>query len=289
MFKDKKSETSSIPSFIRDKSHMLSFLKEFNNLPIEIIKLKENENAELELKLEDINSIYVFILEKNSNLFLKSYPKGNSVVGFEFILKENAKLVFANIKEKCGKCINYQHAELYDNSKMESLFFWHGTGRRNSQITLYGDKTYFYGADMIVSSKKEKVSMKFNGKIIGKNAMLEEKINVVAHDRSEFDIFGDISSEKTSDKSNGRLSENFLVLGNKIKINAQPALEANGDSAKTEHSASISKLDKNKIFYLQTKGIAEKNAKELMVAAFMHSALEKIDDVRVREMYIPFE
>jgi Fe-S cluster assembly scaffold protein SufB len=60
-----------------------------------------------------------------------------------------------------------------------------------------------------------------------------------------------------------------LLLGEKSKATADPVLEILNNDVECSHAASIKEIDKNQIFYLQTRGLSEEEAKELIVGAFL--------------------
>ena len=65
------------------------------------------------------------------------------------------------------------------------------------------------------------------------------------------------------------VSQDFLVLDKNAKIDAVPSLEIEADEVKAAHSATISPLDPEKIFYMTSRGMPEKQARDMIIEGFL--------------------
>ncbi|NET69996.1 MAG: Fe-S cluster assembly protein SufD [Sphaerospermopsis sp. SIO1G2] len=59
-----------------------------------------------------------------------------------------------------------------------------------------------------------------------------------------------------------------LLLSPKARIDTKPQLEITADNVKCAHGATVSQLEDDEIFYLQSRGINENDARKLLVNAF---------------------
>jgi len=71
-------------------------------------------------------------------------------------------------------------------------------------------------------------------------------------------------------------NSNNLLLSEVADINTKPELEIYSDDVRCAHGATVGELDSDSIFYLRTRGISEKDAKHMLVEAFVDEALSKI-------------
>jgi Fe-S cluster assembly protein SufD len=55
-----------------------------------------------------------------------------------------------------------------------------------------------------------------------------------------------------------------------------PGLEINTDDVRCSHGVTISNIDKNHMFYLQSRGINEEEAEALIINGFIHSSINRI-------------
>lgn len=67
-----------------------------------------------------------------------------------------------------------------------------------------------------------------------------------------------------------------LLLGPKARVDTQPQLEIFADNVKCAHGATVSQLEAEEIFYLQSRGIPQAEARQLLTCAFAAETLEGI-------------
>ncbi|OGC70040.1 hypothetical protein A2415_01635 [candidate division WWE3 bacterium RIFOXYC1_FULL_39_7] len=101
---------------------------------------------------------------------------------------------------------------------------------------------------------------------------------------SESYYTGKIIIKKTAQQTSSFLSDRALVIGNGTKNNSEPILEIDADDVKASHGASTGKIDKNELYYLQTRGLTEKEASDLIIAGFFNKILDTIADPAVRQL-----
>ena len=101
-----------------------------------------------------------------------------------------------------------------------------------------------------------------------KNTTSEQHIKGIATDESSVSFKGIIEIPKLSQKCDGRQHHRGLVLSPKAKIEATPQLEIWADDVVCSHGSAIGPLDANQLFYLQTRGINEHEAKKILLSSF---------------------
>ncbi len=69
--------------------------------------------------------------------------------------------------------------------------------------------------------------------------------------------------------SDSFVSQHFLLLDESAEAEAIPSLEIEADEVKASHSATVSPLDAEKIFYLTSRGVPESEAKKLIIEGFL--------------------
>ncbi len=87
---------------------------------------------------------------------------------------------------------------------------------------------------------------------------------------------GKVIVDKEAQKTNAFQQNDNILIGNKASINAKPQLEIFADDVKCSHGCTIGQIDKNAIFYMQSRGIPIKEAKALLLFAFGNNVIEKI-------------
>lgn len=73
-----------------------------------------------------------------------------------------------------------------------------------------------------------------------------------------------------------------LLLSRDGKVNTKPQLEIFADDVLCSHGATIGQLSDEEVFYLQSRGLTEQKARELLVYAF---TLESIENMKVESVH----
>ncbi|KIA97779.1 MULTISPECIES: Fe-S cluster assembly protein SufD [unclassified Flavobacterium] len=95
-------------------------------------------------------------------------------------------------------------------------------------------------------------------------------------DRSIGVFNGKVLVEKEAQKTNAFQKSNNILLSDKATINAKPQLEIFADDVKCSHGCTVGQLDETAMFYMQSRGIPQKEAKALLMYAFSNAVIESI-------------
>ena len=86
--------------------------------------------------------------------------------------------------------------------------------------------------------------------------------------------------QEDSQKTNSRQSNKKLLLSDKALMNSNPQLEIYADDVKCAHGSTTGALDKEALFYMQSRGINREEASSLLIRGF---ASELINEVQHEE------
>jgi len=87
---------------------------------------------------------------------------------------------------------------------------------------------------------------------------------------------GRIIVRKDAQKTNAIQSNKNLLLSSAATINTKPQLEIFADDVRCTHGATVGQLDREALFYLQSRGIPQARARSLLIEAFAGELLEKM-------------
>ncbi len=87
---------------------------------------------------------------------------------------------------------------------------------------------------------------------------------------------GKIIVDKIAQKTDAFQQNNNILVSDKATINSKPQLEIFADDVKCSHGCTIGQLDNEALFYLQTRGIPEKEARALLMYAFANNVLASV-------------
>jgi Fe-S cluster assembly protein SufD len=96
---------------------------------------------------------------------------------------------------------------------------------------------------------------------------------------------GMIYVAKGADKTDGYQANRNLVLDEGARADSIPGLEILADDVRCTHGATVGKLDAEPLFYLQSRGIAQKEAERVMVEGFFDPIMQRIPFEGVRDRF----
>jgi Fe-S cluster assembly protein SufD len=94
---------------------------------------------------------------------------------------------------------------------------------------------------------------------------------------------GKVFVHPAAQKTDGKQTNNTLLLSEKAQIDTKPQLEIFADDVKCTHGATVGRLDETSLFYMKSRGIDARAARELLTYAFAADVLETIEQIEVRE------
>ncbi|MDB9437220.1 Fe-S cluster assembly protein SufD [Dolichospermum lemmermannii CS-548] len=102
-------------------------------------------------------------------------------------------------------------------------------------------------------------------------------------DRAHGIFNGKVFVPKPAQLTNASQLNRNLLLSSKSRIDTKPQLEITADNVKCAHGATVSQLEDDQIFYLQSRGIDENNARKLLVNGFAMEIINFIPVASLRE------
>ena len=88
---------------------------------------------------------------------------------------------------------------------------------------------------------------------------------------------GKVYVHPEAQKTDGKQSNNNLLLSPGARIDTKPQLEIFADDVKCTHGATVGRLDEVAMFYLNSRGIGREMARILLTYAFAADVLETIE------------
>ncbi len=94
---------------------------------------------------------------------------------------------------------------------------------------------------------------------------------------------GKVYVHPIAQKTDGKQTNNTLLLSETAQIDTKPQLEIFADDVKCTHGATIGQIDQTALFYLKSRGIDNALARRLLTYAFAADVLETIEVDAIRE------
>jgi len=97
---------------------------------------------------------------------------------------------------------------------------------------------------------------------------------------------GNILISEDTRGTNGYQSNDNLILGPSAKTESIPGLEIITDDVSCSHGVTMGNIDKDQMFYLQSRGINQESAEKLIIDGFLSSAVKRMADNGFEEFII---
>lgn len=195
---------------------------------------------------------------------------------------EDAEVTWVLIQEGGEKAdhLGQLRATLAKGSKL-TLFIMNFGGhlvREEILVRAEGEGADFQlrGVNMLSGSSHTDVTMVLDH--VGYGTTSEEVIRNVVTGKAKGVFQGQIRVDREAQKTDARMACNTLLLSDDGEFSAKPELEIFADDVACGHGATVTEIDATHLFYLMARGIPEKEARRLLVKAFLAEVVEDLED-----------
>ncbi|MEZ5880218.1 MAG: Fe-S cluster assembly protein SufD [Nitratireductor sp.] len=92
---------------------------------------------------------------------------------------------------------------------------------------------------------------------------------------------GQIRVAQPAQKTDAQMACNTLLLSDEADFSAKPELEIFADDVVCAHGATVADIEDEQLFYLRARGIPERDARALLVKAFVEEVFEDFEDTEL--------
>lgn len=111
----------------------------------------------------------------------------------------------------------------------------------------------------------------------------KQTVRSVLAEKATGSFLGKIGVARGAQQTDAEQSVKAMLLDRTATANAKPELEIFADDVKCAHGATVGELDKAALFYMASRGLPPKEAKRLMLQAFIADAFVGMTDDAARE------
>ncbi len=105
-----------------------------------------------------------------------------------------------------------------------------------------------------------------------------EIVRNVATDRAHGVFQGQIRVAQIAQKTDARMACNTLLLSDDAEFSTKPELEIFADDVACGHGATVTEIDRDHLFYLKARGVPDRQARSLLIKAFLAEIVEELED-----------
>ena len=242
----------------------------------------KNINLRLNFELDNDSSLRLI------DLFNDTSEKNFLNIFYNFDLKENAILKNYKVDRFESKNIKYSYnnIEQAKNSNSETFILSSGSNFFKNEINtnLKGkySSAFVNGIFSLNKDKHHEIRTIINH--LTEKTKSYQLIKSVLEDGSKAAYQGKIFVNSEAQKTDGYQLSKAILLDKTTEFNAKPELEIYADDVKCSHGSASGSLNENSIFYLMTRGLNYKEAKELLINGFLLDVIEKITDREIKNL-----
>lgn len=240
------------------------------------------KNSKKLIRVTNNSKKIIFKIGKNSHISIIEKRK----------LPSEGKII---IKTSEGSTVDYLtilDAKKYDFSaemgkKSSVVWYFYGNMRNRSQIKseIIGENSESSGEMIVLLDAKDKSETRIE--LINNHKEPNTKglitVKCLGRDKSKAIINGLIRIDKKASSVSSFLKEDILLLSPKSEIKANPNLEILNSDVEASHSATFGDLDKNMLYYMESRGISEKESEKILIKAFFRPIVEKIKNKQIQK------
>ena len=234
--------------------------------------------------------------ENNSNAnFIFTYKSLDNNKHFNYLkeivnMKENSlgTITYINLMNDNSTIIESFEDKVLDNASLtHNLIDITGNIRLyNSYLESIGYESKNYFNNIYLGTNNDLIDINYYLKNIGKKSITNLKVEGCLKDTSKKTFRGTIDFLEGSTKSEGIENENCILLSDTTRSRSLPMLLCHEEDVIGAHGESTGKIDKDKLFYLETRGLTRKEAEKLIVMANFTSIIDLIENEELKEEII---
>ncbi|WP_321436124.1 Fe-S cluster assembly protein SufD [uncultured Bacteroides sp.] len=172
----------------------------------------------------------------------------------------------------------YVRQEAGSNVLLNGMTLHNGTTRNRTHVLLAGEHAEINLCGMAIADKNQYVdNYTFIDHAVS-NCTSNELFKYILDDEARGAFAGKVLVRKDAQKTFSQQTNRNLCITKDARMFTQPQLEIYADDVKCGHGATVGQLDEGALFYMQARGISQREARLLLMFAFVN---EVVDNIRI--------
>ena len=242
---------------------------------------------------KNINPRFIFKLQENSSItiFQHQLASHDSVTNglSDINCGDHSSLQLYKIIDENdnGYQIDTQNITLAKNSRLNLFTLDLGAeiSRTNINANLVEKNASINIHALFSSRNKLHIDNQIMIKHIAEECRSSMNYRGIMQDNSTGVFGGTVYVDKNAIKTQSDMTNRNLLLSDNARINSKPVLEIYNDDVQCSHSATSGHLDYDKLFYIQSRGVCEKEARDILIQSFSDEFINKITNRKIRNVF----
>jgi len=184
------------------------------------------------------------------------------------------------------KDITSDKQSLYRLKTNEKVVFFmlNRSGEITFELAGAGAEAHIFS--FFIGHSTDKGSLKIFQKHLAAKTISHTLIKSVLSDEAESAYEGLIFIDKQAMQSDASQESRSILLSPLARASMKPTLEILADDVRCRHAATASPLNQEALFFAESRGLSETQAKNLLIRGFFNEAIEKMErlGVETKEM-----
>ncbi len=239
------------------------------------IILLKNEIVDEPILIEKKSNLTI-ILEENSQAEIIQFCKYNDLKFNQKIkinLKKNSTLTFYTIQYNSNHTKNNleKHAKIDGNATLNLIDIYLGNKELNSKDIIELLKPNSKSITKCITFSNKDQIYNIEQEIIHKSKSAQSQMfhRGILNDTSQTNYKAIIKVQKNCPNTKSFQKSENILLSEECNCTSTPVLEVLTDNVSCSHGASISHLNEDKLFYLLSRSLNEKEAKQIILEGFI--------------------
>ena len=240
------------------------------------IIIKDNAKEEIKLEGGDVT----IKIGKKAEVQVTEIAKISEERKINLEVGEEAKVNFISVQFS-GSSI--KEVNVKDKGKINWIDCCLGEGKSKIKTNLIGEGSESESLSVVFGVKEEDfegVNEVIHSGSESKSNMLSR---IVLNDKAKAVYDGLVKIEAKASGCEGYQKKEAILLSEDARVESIPNLKIANNNVKCSHGATISQIDEDKLFYMMSRGISEKEAKKTIIEGFFDPILIKIEDETIKD------
>ena len=198
----------------------------------------------------------------------------------EVFVGDNAVFDFYELEETHNSTVRFSNMyvaqEANSNVLLNGMTLHNGTTRNTTEVTLNGRGAEINLCGMAIADKNEHVDNHTSIDHKVSDCISNELFKYVLDDQSVGAFAGKVLVRPGAQHTASQQTNRNICATREARMYTQPQLEIYADDVKCSHGATVGQLDEKALFYMQQRGISYKEARLLLMFAFVNEVIDTI-------------
>lgn len=233
-----------------------------------------------------VNRRVLVVLEEGAQARLLACDHAMDNVNFlatqviEVFVGENAVFDLYELEETHTSTVRisnlYVKQEAGSNVLLNGMTLYNGTTRNTTEVTLVGEGAEINLCGMAIEDKNQHVDNHTKIDHAVSRCTSNELFKYVLDDHAVGAFAGLVLVRPGAQQTVSQQTNRNLCATREARMYTQPQLEIYADDVKCSHGATVGQLDEAALFYMQQRGISAREARLLLMFAFVNEVIDTI-------------